>query len=349
MKSLLRSGLSGFVVPVAAVGAALGVCAVFVAVAGVSPAHALQHLILGAFGTPYAVGTTLAKTVPLFLVGLSVAIAFRTTVFNIGMEGQIYLGALWATWIGISLGGSGLVDPVLCLLAGCVGGALWALIPALMKSIWGINEVIVTIMLNHVAINLAGYFTSGPLHDPTTLFPESLPVAATARLPAIWAHTPAHAGVLVAILAGILVWVLLWRTSLGFRLRAVGGNAQTARFSGMNVGRSIVTSMLFSGALSGLAGSIEVLGVHGRLIDGFSPEYGFLGIAVALLGGNHPIGISISALFFGMLLTGANAMQSGVGVPISMVKVVQGLTLLFVVASLGVGRILRQRKAGSAS
>lgn len=349
MKAVFRSGLSGLVVPVAATITALAVCAVFIALAGVSPAAALRHLLLGAFGTPYAIGTTLIKTVPLFLVGLAVAVAFRTTVFNIGMEGQLYLGALFSTWVGISLGGSGLLDPILCMAAGMVGGALWALIPALMKGIWGINEVIVTIMLNYVGINLAGYFTSGPLHDPKTLFPETLPVAETARLANIWPGTPAHAGLFIAILAGVAIWMLLWRTSLGFRLRVVGGNAKTARFSGMNVGRSIVTTMLISGALSGLAGTIEVLGVHGRLVDHFSPEYGFLGIAVALLGGNHPGGIFASALFFGMLLTGANAMQSSVGVPISMVQVVQGLTILFVVAAMGASSLLKARKVGSGS
>jgi len=296
--------------------------------AGANPLQAYLALISGAIGNEGLVATTLIKSVPLMLGGLAIAVAFRSGVFNIGVEGQIYIGALFAVWAGSALRLPAGIHLVVALAAGMLGGFLWSAIPGYLKATRGFNEVVVTIFMNYIAIDLVDYLVQGPLREPGWNY-QTRAVADTARLPIILPGTDLHFGLIVALIMAGLVYVLLFHTPLGFRLRMVGSNPEAARYSGIKVTRVTVLAMAISGALAGLAGAVEILGVQFRLLSGFSPGWGFDSIAVALVGQLHPIGLLLSALFFGALRTGANSMQTAVGLPVVVVYVIQGLTVLF--------------------
>ena len=295
--------------------------------AGANPLQAYLALVVGAIGNQGSIATTLVKSVPLMLGGLAVALSFRSGVFNIGVEGQIYMGALFAVWAGTALQLPAVIHLVVALAFGMLGGSLWSAIPGYLKATRGFNEVVVTIFMNYIAIDLVDYAVQGPLKEPGWNY-QTAAVAATARLPIIWPGTDLHFGLIVALFAAGLVYVLLFHTPLGFRLRMVGANPEAARYAGVKVTRVTVLAMALSGALAGLAGAVEILGVQFRLLSGFSPGWGFDSIAVALVGQLHPVGLLLSALFFAALRTGANSMQTAVGLPVVVVYVIQGLTVL---------------------
>ena len=315
---------------VAAVGAiALALLAALLALGGYDVSRALDALWRGSFGSSYALtSATLVRTTPLLLAGLAVAVAFRAGVWNIGAEGQLLAGAT-AAIAGASLPLPGPARLTLALVFAAAAGGAWALPAALLKR-RGVLEVISTIMLNFIALNLIGYLVRGPLQEPTHAYPQSVTIDAVARLPRI-AGTRLHLGVLVAVLAAIALGVVMRRSAWGFRVRAVGANPRAAASAGMiDVPRTMVEAFLLSGALAGLAGGIEATGVTYALYEGLSPGYGYTAIAVALLARLDPWLVAPSALLFGALEAGATAMQRDAGVPAAFVTVVEGSLVLLV-------------------
>ena len=318
----------GWTMPIWAVLVAFLVGSLVIAAAGANPLVAYSALISGAVGNKGLVATTLLKSVPLMLGGLAVVLAFRTGVFNIGVEGQIYMGALFAVTAGISLQLPAGVHLIVSLAFGMLGGFLWSAIPGYLKATRGFNEVVVTIFMNYIATAIVSYLVQGPMRESGWNY-QTRPVPDTARLPIILPGTDLHLGLILALVAAAVVYVLLFHTTLGYRLRMVGSNAEAARYAGVKVTRILVLAMALSGAMAGLAGAVEITGVQFRLLAGFSPGWGFDSIAVALVGQLHPAGVIVAALFFAALRTGANSMQTAVGLPVVVVYVIQGLTVLF--------------------
>jgi ABC-type uncharacterized transport system permease subunit len=325
----------GWSMPILAVLVAFLVGSLVIAGAGANPLTAYVALISGAVGNKGLVATTLLKSVPLMLGGLAVVLAYRTGVFNIGVEGQIYMGALFAVSAGIYLQLPPGIHLVVCLAAGMLGGFLWSAIPGYLKATRGFNEVVVTIFMNYIATAIVSYLVQGPMRESSWNY-QTPPVPDGARLPIILPGTDLHLGLVLAILAAGAVYVLLFHTTLGYRLRMVGSSAEGARYAGIKVTRILVLAMALSGAVAGLAGAVELTGVQFRLLAGFSPGWGFDSIAVALVGQLHPAGVILAALFFAALRTGANSMQTAVGLPVVVVNVIQGLTVLFMMVGTAV-------------
>jgi ABC-type uncharacterized transport system permease subunit len=344
----VRFAVRNAVLPIAVTIAALGASALVLLAAGANPLLALGALAEGALGDGFAVADTLGKTSPLVLTGLAVAIAFRAGVWNIGAEGQLLVGALAATAAAVPLGGAPApVALVAALGAGSAAGAGWAAIAAGLRVRRNVSEVIATIMLNFVAIRLVGFAVHGPLMESAGRYPQSEALAASARLPMLGAGM--HAGVLIAALLVPITWFVLHRTALGFRWRATGNNAEAARLAGLAPANAIVSAMVASGALAGLAGAIEVTGVTGRLFEQFSGGQGYTAIAVALLARLNPIGVAASALFFGALAAGSGSMQRVAGVSAVFVAIVQALAILALLAADSPRlRLTRQRTSGVA-
>jgi simple sugar transport system permease protein len=319
-------------VPLAVTAIALAVSSGILLVAGVSPGAALGALLHGAVGDGFALADTLTKSCPLVLTGLAVAIAFRSGVWNIGAEGQLLVGALAATVAAGATGALRFPLPLAAALASGVGaGALWAWIAAALKLRRNVSEVIATIMLNFVAARLVGWAVHGPLMEAGARYPQSDPLAASARLPTL--PVGLHAGIVIAALLVPAAWFVLHRTTLGFRWRATGENAHAARVAGLAPAEAVMTAMLASGGLAGLAGAIEVTGVTGRLFEQFSGGQGYTAIAVALLARLHPGGVAASALFFGALAAGSGAMQRTAGVSAVFVAIVQATVILALLAA----------------
>ncbi|MGH7265364.1 MAG: ABC transporter permease [Candidatus Rokuibacteriota bacterium] len=322
-------------VPVWALGLALTLGALLIVAAGGNPFVAYWAVLEGAFGDVFGFGSTLTKMAPILLAGLGVALALRGGLFNIGAEGQIYLGGLAAAWVGLYVSGlPSLLHVPLALLASAVGGGLWALIPAWLRVRRGVNEVITTLLMNYVAIYGVSYVVNGPMMEPGAPYPYSPPLLDTARLPLILPEADAHAGILLGLAAAVVLHVILARTAAGYRIQAVGLNPQAAAYGGLGVARTMIGVMLASGALAGLAGAGEVMGLKHRLFDRFSPGYGFDAIAAAFLAGSQPLLVVPTALFFGALRSGGSLMQRAVGTPVAIVIVIQGLAIFFLTLGL---------------
>ncbi len=327
------------IAPAIAIGAALGVGALLILLAGANPLLAYKALFQEALFNYFGFGNTLTKFSPLLLAGLGVLVALRGGQFNIGAEGQIYMGGLGSTVVGLLLQGwSVWLHLPLAILAGFAFGALWGWIPGYLKAQRGINEVIVTLLLNYIAINLVGYMVHDPLIEPGAPSPYSPLIAESARLPLILPKTQAHAGVLLGLAAAGILFVLFNRTPWGYRIAAVGSNPTASRYAGISVPGTIMMVMAVSGGLAGLAGSAEVIGLKHRLFERFSPGYGFDAIAIAFLSRGNPLGVVITALFFSALRSGANVMQRSAGVPFTVIYAIQGLTVLFIAISLVIER-----------
>jgi len=300
-------------------------------------------LARGSLGSPTALSETLLRATPLILAGLAVALGFRAGLFNIGAEGQIYVGGMFATYVGINFQGLPFfVHLPLAILAGALGGALWAFIPGILKARTGAHEVITTIMLNYVAYRLVDFALRQPLFQrPDRSDPVSRFILDSATLTRIIPDLRVHWGLAIAIVAAVLVSWLLFRSTKGFEFRAVGLNPSAARYAGMSIASTIVLAMMISGALAGLAGASEILGTNHRLTPGFSPGWGFDAIALALLGGSRPLGVVAAALVFGALRAGATPMQAATGIPIDLVVVIQALVIMFIAAPALVRAIYR--------
>jgi general nucleoside transport system permease protein len=320
------------VVGAAALLAGLVVLAVGLELAGYDSGAALGALWSGAFGSWYALtSATLVRAVPLILIGLGLALAFRGGTFNIGGEGQFYAGAIAATWIGLSVGGLPSPVAVAAVLSGAVlAGGLWVAIPVLLRARFGVLEVISTLLLNFVAEALTSLLVQGPLQESQRIYPQSDPVAESARLPSL-PGTRLHAGLLLALVGAVLLHWVFTRTLWGFRLRAVGLGPRAAEIAGRIDSRWMTAlALAFSGAIAGLAGGVEVAGVSYALFQNLSPGYGFTAIAVALLGRLHPFGVVVAGLLFGALEAGAGAMQREADVPAVAVYVVEAVVILAV-------------------
>ena len=323
---------SGWLVGAGALLAGLIVLALGLELAGYDSGAALGALWSGAFGSWYALtSATLVRAVPLILIGLGLALAFRGGAFNIGAEGQFYAGAIAATWIGLSVGHLPSPLAVAAVLSGAVlAGALWVAIPVLLRVRYGVLEVISTLLLNFVAEALTSLLVQGPLQESQHIYPQSDPIAESARLPLL-AGTRLHAGFALALAGALLLHWVFSRTLWGFRLRAVGLGPRAAEIAGRIDSRWITAlALALSGAIAGLAGGVEVSGVSYALFQNLSPGYGFTGIAVALLGRLHPFGVVLAGLLFGALEAGAGAMQREADVPAVAVYLVEAVVIIVV-------------------
>lgn len=339
----VRSLLRAMIVPVASVVVALAIGAVIIVVSGANPLVAYSALFEGGLGSSRAIGRTLEKATPLIFGGLAVALAFKCGLFNIGAQGQLLLGAVFAAFIGFSLQGlPAVVHVPLALLAGAIMGAAWAAIAGSLKAFTGAHEVITTIMLNFVAFNLTDWLANGPWKDrtPGNIVARTPAVAPEARLPDI-AGVPL--GILLAVLAAFAVWWLIWRTTIGFELRTVGQNASAAKYAGISVRRMMVLAMVASGFLAGLGGAVETLGVVGRFQPGFNVGLGFQAITIALLARTNPIAVIPASLLIGLMQAGAGRMQFNSGVASEIIDVIQALILFFVAAESIIRWVLRLR------
>ena len=309
--------------------------AVMMVFSGANPLIAYSALLQSAFGSVHSLSETMAKTCPLLLAGLGTVVAYRCKFWNIGSEGQIYIGGIVAALIGtLPLYVPSVIHILFIFLASFLGGGLYALIPGFLKAKFRINEVIVTMMLNYISIHLVSFLLHGPMRDPQSYLPISKRLQETATLPILIPTTRFHLGIVVALALAILVHLLIWKSILGFRIRAVGENERAARVGGINPMTVLLWAALISGGLSGFAGSLEIIGIQRRLIEGFSPGYGYLAIAVALIGNLKPMGVVFSSVLFGALLSGANAMQSIANVPASIIYVIEGLIIMAISARL---------------
>ncbi len=281
----------------------------------------------------YPFTESLTTATPYIFAGLAVALGFRCGLFNIGAEGQFFIGALASAWVGYSLlGVPWYLHLPLALLAGAVGGALWAAVPGYLKAATGAHEVVNTIMMNWIAFRLSDWLLNGPM-KATGYRPVTPVIEKSAELPRFFPDPLRfNVGFFLALVVAALVYWLLFKTTLGFEIRAVGANPDAARYAGMNIKRNFVLAMVLSGALAGLAGASQVLGVDHWVGQGFSAGYGFDSIALALLGKSHPLGVVLAALLFGFLRSGATRMQSLAGIPIDIISVIQGLVIVFVAA-----------------
>ncbi len=335
--------LTWFAIPSALVIALL-LGAVMMLALGANPLVGYQALLTGAFGGSYALGSTAVQAVPLLLVGVGICIAFRANVFNIGGEGQIAMGGLAGAATALAL--PNLPSPVLIplvLLAGAAGGAAWGAIPGVFKAQYNVNEILSTIMLNLVAVQVMNYLLAGPMVDHSQfsvggLIPETRLLSPNSWLPILVAGTQLHLGVPIAVLVAIGAYFLLWRTSFGFQVRSVGLSRDASAYAGMPVKRTIVAAMTLSGAMCGLAGAILVFGSisHRMVTDGsltgFTGSAGFNGIVVALFGGLNPLWTIVSAFFFGGLIVGGSSLQVATGVPSDLVTALSGIVVVLVVS-----------------
>jgi len=276
---------------------------------------------------------SLVASTPYIFAGLAVALGFKCGLFNIGAEGQLFIGAICSVWVGYTVTGLPIyLHLPLALLAGALGAGIWGAIPGLLKAKTGAHEVINTIMMNYIAYRLSDWLLHGPMMRPgfNPISPSILP---TAYLPKFFEDPIRfHAGFVLALMMAVLVWWFLFKTTLGFEIRTVGENPDAAKYAGMNTTKNFVLAMGLSGALAGLAGANEVLGLNHNLASAFSSGYGFDSIALALLGKSHPAGVVLAALLFGFLRSGATGMQSYAGIPIDIISIIQALVIIFVAA-----------------
>lgn len=331
-------------IPVLAVVFSLGIAAIIILVAGKDPIYAFQWLLYGAIGNVTYITETLAKATPLLICSIGLAISFKANLTSIGAEGQMMIGGLFGTVAALYLPCPDSMRILLVLISGAIGGALFGAIPGILKAKFGVSEIINTIMLNYVATYIVAFLLNGPMQDIESGYQQSYIFPDSAKLGVIISDTRLHYGFLIGIALVIGYHLLINKTSFGYRLRAVGYNGNASKYAGIKVKLYIVLSLMLSGALAGLAGVIEVSAMHGRLINGFTSEVGFDAIAIALLGKLTPVGILISALFFGALRVGSNSMQIAVQVPSSLVDMIQGMIILFILCDKLIIQIVANRK-----
>ena len=347
MKALRTAG-----VPLLSVALALVIGSIIIAATGKDPVLAFSALFQGAFGGPLQIGETIMRATPLIFTGLAVAFAFRANLFNIGANGQLVLGSLAGAWLGLLLAGlPGVLSVPLILIGAALFGAAWAFIPAILKARVGAHEVITTMMFSWIGLYLTSWILSGPLADKGGI-PQSPMLPESSWLPSFDKFIPglppmrAHLGFLVAVGLAVIVWWVLKRTTLGYEVRAVGYNPSAAQNGGISIGLTTVWALCISGALAGLAGASEVLGVQHRMFDEVSAGsgFGFTGIAVALLAKNHPIAVIFAAILFGALSAGAGTMQLEADVPQKIITIVQALVIFFVGAETIVTWFIKRRQ-----
>lgn len=332
-KKLVKIGQQAVVFG-AAVTVSLLLSMILVGYLDLDPISALSDIISGSFGNKNAIGETIVKMTPILLTGLSFTVAYQCGLTNLGMEGQLYMGALASTAVGSFLPGLPFaIHLPLAIFAGFLGGAFWGLIAGFLKVKSGASEIITTVMMNEIAINFVGFMVAGPMGEPTGLRTQTPAIMDTSRLPKILAGTRAHFGFLIALLCVVLIWQFFKRTKKGFEIRIAGHNSRAARYAGINLQKNILLVMAIAGGLAGLSGASEILGIQHMMLPIISPGYGFNGVAVSMIGMNTPIGNVFGALLFGALRAGGNRMQMKTRVPLQIVEIMQGLVIVTVVAS----------------
>jgi general nucleoside transport system permease protein len=322
--------------PVGAVVVALVICSGLIIWTGENPFVAYGLLFKGALGSRFALTETLTRATPMILTGLAAAIAFRAKLWNIGGEGQFYMGALAATWLGA---GMVTLPPWLMMpflvLAGAIAGGLLLLVPVILKNKLKVDEVVTTLLLNFIVLLFVNYLLEGPMRDPMSMgWPQSAPVIDEGLLPTIMAKSRVHLGLVIALVAAVLVWALMRFTVWGYEIRAVGHNVAAAAFSGISVNKTIILTALISGGLAGIGGVGEVAGTKGYLTLDLSPGFGYAGIAVAMLAALHPLAVILSALFLAAIYVGADSMSRALNVPTYISDVIVAVSVLSVLVSL---------------
>lgn len=350
IKSFFNKTLDVFI-PILATLLALFIGIFMLKAMGKDPLTAYAALFEGAFGSKKALLQTVLKATPLLFVGIGVCIAFRGGVVNIGGEGQLTVGALAAAAIGLYIKiDSRPVMIVLCLLGSALAGAVWGGIPGILKARLGVNEILTTVMMNSIAVYLSNYLLIGPMIDPheieagtraaqTALLPESMWLTRLAP------PSQVNTGTILALILAAAAYVLLWRTTVGYRIRAVGFNPNASRYAGINVPVYQAMALILGGAMAGLGGGVEVLGVHHRVYENLSAGYGFNGIVTALFGSLHPIGTIPASFLFGGLMVGGNKLQRTVQVPSALIDTLLGLVVLFVVGAQIISKNRSKRRA----
>jgi len=342
IRSWLKSGLERAYPQIIAILLAFLVGAVVLVATGHSPQDAYIAMLSGAFGDKYGIGQTFTQATPIIFTALAFLFAFKCGLFNIGAEGQLIVGAFAAALAGISFGDvPAFIHIPMALLAGALAGGLWGLMPAILKTRLGAHEVITTMMLSYVATYLTSYMVNYPFKAPGWVA-QTVPIAASAELPRILSPTQLSASIFIAVAFAGLIFYCLQRTAFGYAVRATGLNPPAAESGGINVKREMILALVISGAIAGLGGAGEVLGVHRRFIDGFSPGYGWDGLAVALVGGLHPVGVILAAILFGALRSGGMTMTRITGVPLDIVIILQALVVLFVTAPMLIRYLVRR-------
>jgi simple sugar transport system permease protein len=316
---------------------ALLMSGLLIRLSGVAPLPAYAELVRGAFGGPRQITETLLKATPILIVALGLTIAFRARVWNIGAEGQYHMGALFGGAIALWFPNAptGVLVPLM-LAAGVVGGMAWSALAGLLHLKRGVNLIICTLMLNYIGILVVQYAARVPLREPDGFLPESAALSEAAQLPRLIGRL--HIGLAIALVLVVIVYLLLWRSPLGFRLRAIGAQQSVSQYVGIQPARHIFIALLLSGGAAGLAGIIEVSYTYTRLKQNISDGYGFTGILVALLGQLHPVGVLIAALFFSALSVGAQGLNVSLQVPAAVAGVLQALLVLAVLAGGAIAR-----------
>jgi ABC-type uncharacterized transport system permease subunit len=316
-------------IPVFAVGITFILTSVLIIWAKANPFEAYFQFLFSPLSSRVSALEVLVKSTPLILTGASVTFAFSVGYWNIGAEGQLLAGAIAAAGLGMALGD---VPPILAipimLLGGFIAGVLWAALPAVLKVKLAVDEVVTTLLMNTVILYLISFLLNGVWRDPVSGWPQSPQIAASTVLPKLVERSRLHLGFLVAWMVIAIIWIVMYRLPFGLKMRAAGLGQAAARFAGVNIGRTILISALVSGGIAGLAGVSEVAGIHFHLIEAISPGYGYTGIIVALLGGLNPWGVSLAALFIGLIETGAQSVSRALGVPIYLGNVVEAVLLL---------------------
>jgi general nucleoside transport system permease protein len=354
IKQILRTILEAGLVPFLAILTAVIIGGIIIIIVGGDPIRAYAGLIQGSFGSTKALSETTVWATPYIFAGLAVALAFKGGLFNIGAEGQLAVGAVFSALIGYALPGwLGFDLPLiihlpLTVIIGMLMGGVWAGIVGWLKAYTGGHEVINTIMMNYIALNTTSFLLNGVMKDPspTNVIARTPLIADSARMPEIFEGLRIHWGFILALLVAFFIWWLLNKTTLGFEIRTVGLNPDAAKYAGINVKRITILTMVFSGMLAGLAGSIEVTGLNYRHELGFSIGYGFDAIAIALLGKSHPLGVVLASFLFAAMRNGATRMQFLTQLPVDLISMLQALILLFVAADAIVRYIYRIKSKG---
>jgi ABC-type uncharacterized transport system permease subunit len=322
------------VLPLAAIGVTLVLCSGLIALAGANVFTAYTRLFLSSLSTRFNLVETAVKATPLVFTGLAVAVAFRAKFWNIGAEGQLLAGAMAAAFIGAreALPAWSLVP--LMILGGALAGSIWALIPAVLKTRYKVDDVVTTLLLNFVIFYGMMALLDGPWKDPLSGYPDSPDIRTAAEFPILLRATRLHLGTLLAAAAAVAVWLMMQHTTLGFKISAVGENLKASRYAGINIESVILLTAIASGALAGLAGAGEVGGIHFQVMAGLSPGYGYTGIVIAMLARLNPIGVVPAAIFFAIIITGAEAMSRATGVPVFLADVIQGMSLITMLGAL---------------
>jgi flagellin-like protein len=339
-------GVLSMALPIVALLCALLTGAALIAASHVSPISTYKDMASAAFGSSSSLSVTIERSIPPLLTALGVAVALRAGLWNIGGDGQIYCGAMASTAVVLYMPTSPFhIVLILAVLAGIAAGAVWGFIPGILRARRGISEVITSLMLVYIAIQLTGYMLTGPWAVTGATSPATNPFPAGDLLPIIWPGTLLNASAIITVVVVIVVWILLSRSTLGLRLRAIGGSVRASKVMGLHVSRLTVGAMMISGALAGLAGSVDTLGYEGRLLQGFSPSWGFEAIAIALIGRLQPVGITLAAFFFGALDAGsAGLLTSGNGISQYIAQIIEGIAVVYLLVVVGVLQILARRR-----